>query len=367
VRLPWRRGSTIEVRSRGRDNNFNLIRLLAAALVLVSHSWPLTATLGEPLEGVAGFSLGHFGVDIFFVVSGFLVTGSLLARPTLMDFARSRALRIFPALVASAWATAFVVGPLVSALPLGRYLAHPDAWRYALQNSVTWPLGVCWWLPGVFLQNPGGPAVNGALWSLPWELTMYVLLFMLGLWLLRERGPRSTTELKFVVCVVAIATALGHGLNEAFGLTHRFELVQGLRLTALFFTAGALCLFRGRIPLSMGLLGSAIAALVLALVTGRGWHGLYPLALAYLVVWLALVPAGLIRLYNRLGDYSYGFYLWQFPIQQWIVLRNPDASPLELMLTAAPVTLVLAVLSWHFVEAPSLALKRRIAVAAAAA
>ena len=79
-RLPWRRGSTVGVRAQGRDNNFNLVRFCAAFLVLVSHSWPLTATPAEPLERLAGFSLGHLGVDVFFVVSGFLVTGSLLAR-----------------------------------------------------------------------------------------------------------------------------------------------------------------------------------------------------------------------------------------------------------------------------------------------
>jgi peptidoglycan/LPS O-acetylase OafA/YrhL len=359
VRLPWRRGSTIDVRARGRDNNFNLVRFVAAALVLVSHSWPLTATPGEPLERIAGFSLGHLGVDVFFVVSGFLVTGSLLARASLADFARARALRIIPALALSAFGTALVIGPLVTELPVGRYLASLDTWLYALQNSVTWPMGVRWWLPGVFYQNPGGPAVNGALWSLPWELTMYVLLGMLGLWLLRERDERSADRARWVVLVVAIVAMVGHGVNEALSLWHRFEVVQGLRLVALFFGAGALQLLRGYVPLALGPLAGAIVALGLGLVFGGGWLLLYPLALSYLVVWLALVPAGPVRLYNKLGDYSYGFYLWQFPIQQWVVLGSREVTPLELMLIAAPITLVLAALSWHFVEAPALALKRR--------
>lgn len=359
MHLHWRRGSTIEVRARGRDNNFNLVRFLAAALVLVSHSWPLTATPGEPLERIAGFSLGHLGVDVFFVVSGFLVTGSLLARATLADFARARALRIFPALALSAFGTAFVIGPLVTDLPAARYLAHPDTWLFALQNSLTWPMGVRWWLPGVFYDNPGGPAVNGALWSLPWELTMYVLLGMLGLWLLRERGPERVARARTVVMVVAIAAMIGHGVNEAFAFSHRFEVVQGLRLVALFFGAGSLQLLRGRVPLALGPLAGSIVALVLGLLLGGGWLLLYPLALAYLVVWLALVPAGPIRLYNRVGDYSYGFYLWQFPIQQWVVLGSREVRPLELMLIAGPITLVLAAISWHLVEGPALALKAR--------
>jgi peptidoglycan/LPS O-acetylase OafA/YrhL len=195
---------------------------------------------------------------------------------------------------------------------------------------------------------------------------MYVLLFMLGLWLLRERGAKATTHLRIVVLAVAVTAALAHGVNEAFSLTHRFELVQGFRLTALFFTAGSLQLLRGRIPLSLGFLVGSIAALGVALVFGRGWHALYPLALAYLVTWLALVPAGPIRLYNRLGDFSYGFYLWQFPIQQWIVQRDPGSSPLGLMLAAAPITLGLAALSWYLVESPALRLKQRVVAPEAA-
>jgi peptidoglycan/LPS O-acetylase OafA/YrhL len=347
------------VRAQGRDNNFNLVRLCAAVLVLVSHSWPLTGTLGEPLEGLAGFSLGHLGVDIFFVVSGFLVTGSLLARQSLGDFARARALRIFPALAVSAFGTAFLIGPLVTELPLGRYLTNPDTWRYALQNSVTWPFGVCWWLPGAFLQNPGGPAVNGALWSLPWELTMYVLLGLLGFVLLRERDQPAVERTRIVVIVVAAAATFGHGLNEALDLSHRFEVVQGLRLTALFFCAGTLQVLRTRVPLAPGPLGLSILGVLAALLLHGGWQVLYAPALTYLVVWLALVPAGPLRLYNRIGDYSYGFYLWQFPIQQWVVLRDPMIGPAALMALAGPMTLVLAALSWSFVEAPALRWKDR--------
>ncbi len=351
--------ATLDSNARGRDNNFNLVRFLAASLVLVSHSWPLTATPGEPLERFAGFSLGHLGVDVFFVVSGFLVTGSLVARDTLTDFARARALRIFPALIASAIGTTFVLGPLVTTLPLTRYLAAWDTWRFALQNSVTWPLGVRWWLPGVYLGNPGGPTVNGALWSLPWELTMYVLLAFLGSTFLRARGPANVARLRLVVLAGAATAALGHGVNEAFALSSRFEVVQGLRLTALFFTAGALQLMRERVSLRAPLFAGAVVALGVALRFGGAWHALYPLALGYVVLWLALVPAGRVRLYNRIGDYSYGFYLWQFPIQQAVMLRRPEASPLELMAMAAPVSLVLAALSWHLVEFPALALKRR--------
>ena len=346
---------TLGERATGRDNNFNLVRLCAAALVLVSHSWPLTGTKGEPLERFAGFSLGHLGVDIFFVVSGFLVMGSLLARP-LGAFLRARALRIFPALAANSFGTAFVIGPLMTALPAAHYFASAGPWRYALQNAITWPMGVRWWLPGVFLENPGGPAVNGALWSLPWELTMYVMLALLGAALLRGLSRRLLATAMFAI---AILGTVGHGLNEAFAFSSRFEIVQGFRLVALFFTAGALQFVHDRVRLATVFLAPATASLLAALALGGAWLALYPAALTYLVLWLALVPGGVLRLYNRLGDYSYGFYLWQFPLQQSFVHVHRDLTQPQLLALSAPATLVLAVLSWHLVESQALKLKPR--------
>jgi peptidoglycan/LPS O-acetylase OafA/YrhL len=162
-----------------------------------------------------------------------------------------------------------------------------------------------------------------------------------------------------MVCAIAGIAIAAHGANEAFALTSRFELVQGFRLVALFFGAGALQCLAARVPLRGPLALLALAALVAAMAWGGAWHALYAPALSYLVVWAALVPGGLLRLYNRLGDYSYGFYLWQFPLQQWIVLRRPETTQPELILLSAPAALAVAALSWHFVESPALAWKER--------
>ena len=355
--------TTVGARARARDNKVNLIRLIAAGFVLVSHSWPLSGTPGEPFERFAGFSLGHLGVDVFFIVSGFLVTGSLLGRGSLPSFLRARSLRIFPALVVNAFGTALLIGPLVTALPLSQYLAAWDTWRFALQNSTTWPWGVRWTLPGAYAGLPGGNAVNGALWSLPWELTMYAMLTVAGALGLRAAagtGRRAPGPmLRMILVGLAVVATLGHGLNEAFDFTRQFEIVQGLRLVALFFTASVLYLVRDRVPLSPWLFVTSAAALFASLAAKGLASALYPAALAYTVVWLALVPGGVLRLYNRLGDCSYGFYLWQYPIQQWIMLRRPGTTQPELLFLSLPAALALAVLSWHFVESPALALKDR--------
>jgi peptidoglycan/LPS O-acetylase OafA/YrhL len=176
----------------------------------------------------------------------------------------------------------------------------------------------------------------------------------------RSRGLGLST----LVPLVALTATAGHAANEALGLTQKFELVQGLRLTALFFTAGSLQLMRDRMPLrgDWALLASGLLPGVLFL---KGASlGLYPLLLAYTVLWFALVPGGVLVHYRRLGDYSYGLYLWQFPVQQCLVRAMPTLSPGALMAWSFPITLVFAMLSWRFLEAPALARKPAVEVKA---
>jgi peptidoglycan/LPS O-acetylase OafA/YrhL len=88
----------LEAFVKGRDNNFNVLRMVAAFSILIFHSFSLPY---QEAQKVFGFHIGDiddFFVHIFFVTSGFLVTASLLHRQSLADFLWARALRIFPAL-----------------------------------------------------------------------------------------------------------------------------------------------------------------------------------------------------------------------------------------------------------------------------
>ncbi len=343
----------------GRDNNFNLIRFLAATLVLYSHSFPLSGTPGEPLERVAGFSLGHLGVDVFFVISGFLVTGSLLSKSRLRSFLRARALRIYPALTANAVGCAFLIGPLMTRLGRGAYFGGIEPWRYAAQNATAWPWGVQYTLPGVFERLPVHAVVNGSLWSLPWELTMYAMLSVLGAIAFMRPALLDRRRLTWALVAIAACATLGYAVNETFELSHAFAVVQGLRLTALFFVGAAAYVFRERVPLALPPVLVACVLLALGSVFGRGLMVLYVLTLPYVVFYLAYVPGGLVRRYNALGDYSYGYYLWAFPVQQCVMTFRPGSSQLALSAIAGILTLVLAIASWHLLESPMLALKDR--------
>ena len=136
----------------GRDNNFNLIRILAALAVLLTHSFPLALgdAAQEPLRASLGMSLGMIAVDVFFITSGFLISASLMRQPSLLSFLWARVLRIFPGLLVMLLFSVFVLGAALSTLPLAEYLASSQTHAY-LAQCATLVLGVSYTLPGVFL------------------------------------------------------------------------------------------------------------------------------------------------------------------------------------------------------------------------
>ncbi len=357
---------TIAERLSGRDNNFNLIRFLAATLVLLDHAVALAGT-GEPRLLVLGplslnlaeVPLGRIAVDVFFVVSGFLVTRSVLTRPTVMEFAVARVLRLLPALLAVSFLIAFVLGPLVSERSFAEYFSDVKAWLYApltgllVSHSET--------LPGVFETGREQGVVNSPLWTLRYEAICYAILAALGLAgaLLHRRVVYSLAGLLAAYLLVTFATDL-RGQVAAIDSLSRFGLS--------FFLGGALFVFSDRIRLH---LLWAIALAGIAAVTSQTAIAefTFRLALSYGVIWTALVPGGPIRGFNRLGDYSYGLYILCWPIQQTIVTLIPAIAAPALFAISFPITLGFAALSWHLVEHPALKCKdgtsrRALAVAA---
>ena len=81
---------------------------------------------------------------------------------------------------------------------------------------------------------------------------------------------------------------------------------------------------------------------------------------ALLGLWVAYVPDGAVRAYNGLGDYSYGLYIWHYPVEQVMRTQFESVSAWQLFLISLPVVLPLVICSWHFVERPCLMRVRSI-------
>jgi peptidoglycan/LPS O-acetylase OafA/YrhL len=333
----------------GRDNNLNLIRMVAATAVLVSHAWPIALGPGtpEPLHALTGYTLGALAVFAFFTISGFLIAASYDRSRTYRQFLLARTLRLFPALVVSLFLVAFVMGPLVTTLPLGTYLTDPGLYTFMVRNTAL--IIPQYTLPGVFETNPY-PTVEGSIWTLVHEVACYIGIFLLGIaGLLRRRQVMATLFLAYLAGWVAVPL-LDIGLHPR---------VNALRELSLPFALGtALYLWRDRIILSPVIALALIGAAALARETVLQGPATVT-ALGYTLFWLAYVPGGAVRRYNLIGDYSYGIYIYAFPIQGLMVWLLGPMTPVENILWSLPPTLVISVLSWHLVEKPALSLVRR--------
>ena len=342
-----------------RDNNFNLLRFLAAAAVIVTHSFVLAGAYElRPLYRLTGYwDEGEMGVNIFFVISGYLVTQSFIQRRDLWAFLEARFLRIFPALFVLLLLTVFIIGPLATSLPLVAYFFDWDTYRYFFQNLTL--VEIEQRLPGVFLTNPVKRVVNNSLWTLPWEIRCYIGLAMLGTLFILPR-PKA---LKLAVMVALVAFFFWPLLSWFDGI----KTMAPIRLAAYFALGMFFYLMRDRLPLGPAGMFVLSVAMLLSFLT----HELVQVAvagifLAYLVLWVALDRHLCWRAFNRVGDYSYGLYIYAYPIQQTIVAYNTDISPWHLFFLSFALTLPCAILSWHFLERRALDLKGKVDISSLA-
>ena len=335
-----------------RDNNLNLIRLIAAVVVFFSHCFHVTGNGHlEPLEYFSSLSMGYIAVGVFFFASGMLITKSWLATDNLIAFSIARVSRIYPALWLSLVLCIFVVGLSFTNLESGEFLTHGQVWKYAIINGTL--ISARFELPGVFRENLTSN-VNGPLWTLPFEIQCYCLVAVLGLLnLLRSRKTIVVLFLTFFSTSVAIRL----GLIEA----PQPRLQSTIILTTLFLAGSVVYRFRDRIVLQMRLTLVFLALPILAAFIGGGLFRIsLDLAIPYLTLFFAYVPSGGIRNFNRLGDYSYGIYIFGWPIQQVLVAFWPDIHWFVLFLIAMPLVLGLAIFSWNFVESAALKFSRKV-------
>ena len=346
--------------AHSHTNAFDFLRVAAALLVLFSHSFPLFG-LPEPAP-VAGQTFGSLAVAIFFALSGYLVTQSWYSDPHMGRFAVRRALRIFPGLCVVTVLTVFLLGPAVTRLPLVDYFQADAPWRGLFFGT----LGMGGFsLPGVFEQNPLPGGVNGSLWTIKYELLMYVSLALTGA-MVRRIG--------WAWLVVVLLGGAGWLALSATGQTDvplpgawRFGVdVYANRvayLSVYFFMGVGLYVNRQRVPL----LWPVVACGVLVLPFIANVH------LAMVALWLFLPYAVIVfafrapHFFSRLRgyDYSYGIYIYAFPVQQVCVSvgkrHGYGWGPVTLASLLA--TLLLAILSWYLVEKPALKWKDRLRTA----
>jgi peptidoglycan/LPS O-acetylase OafA/YrhL len=328
-----------------RDNNLNFIRFFAASTVLFSHSFALSKLEEPPL-------LSSLAVNTFIFISGFFVTKSWLTTQDLFLFIKKRFLRIYPGLICALFFGVFIIGPLVTYVPLNEYFKDPLTIKH-IANIFLYPFAYT--LPGVFENNPYPDVVNGSLWFIPVLVFLYASLSILGLFRLIHRKPYvvSITVLLFVLFFLYDMANL-KSRNLSIFTMPVYELLH----SALYFYIGTACyLYRDKIVLKRNL---AFFALAIFFISFKLPHGLVIIlfTLPYLILYFAFLNISALKIFKQKTDLSYGIYIYAFPTQQTLIhYFRTELNIVTFIIVSFMLTLILAYLSWRLIEEPFLKLK----------
>lgn len=337
--------------NESRDNNFDFLRAFAALLVLWSHSHDL---LSQP-ESIRfwGMSPSTIGLTIFFVISGYLVSKSAINQPTAFLFFKRRTLRIWPGLAVNIIVLCLIVGPAFTSLSFAEYFQKPKTWMYLLGLFV---FTISWKLPGVWQTNPNN-SPNGSLWTIPHEAALYGVT-----WLGKKIGLFKNA---WLLLVVSLCSGIWVDLRlDYFEAKDPHLFLLSARWFVHFFTLYFLAAFFGLIwDKKKIVIFLASGSLLLECVLSKPghWHFYTFVFAASAILFVGKMPGG--RIFHRItrgADYSYGLYLWAFPIQQALIGWDFQAlrAPIPLFLASFAITMPFAILSWHLVEKPALKMIR---------
>lgn len=334
---------------RGMGPGFDALRVFLSLGVLAWHS--IVLAKGKAYYPLIGSSIHPLIVALlpaFFALSGFLVTGSALRTGSIRTFLAFRALRLVPALTVEVALSALILGAVFTTLPLGAYFTSLAVWTY-FGNIVSL---IQFTLPGVFESNPYPAVVNGSLWTLRPEFYCYAIITILMLTQLIYH--RKLFSIFMLLGTVALA-----GLNVFAGVGAPERVVPWHVLVFYFFVGIAMYHWRQRIPYSPALFAACCLVTYFTITLPASTYFVaWPLG--YMVLFIGATKIPPIPLLHR-GDYSYGIYLFAFPVQQALVYSLPAMrEPMALFIGASVITIAFSALSWHWIEKPSLKLKKFI-------
>ncbi len=363
-------GSALD-EQKGFGQGFDFLRILLAAGIIGWHTASLSGHVDAARASVFWFS-EYMLVPMFFALSGFLVAGSSMRLST-RNFLLNRAARILPALVVDIIFAALLIGPLVTKLPLQQYFTDATFFSYFF-NAVGW---MHYALPGVFENNPS-PEVNGALWTVPFELACYVIL--MGLMISGAiRRPKLVALLTYTVLIAGIPLRVmaSHLVRDDASflevLAMDLFLFRSSLLWPSFLIGIVLYQMRYYVPFARPIpIGLACVALLVSvfgdagvLLSNPAVHAIILPLLGYLTVAIGLSPMPRLPGFGT-GDYSYGLYLYHAPFLQLLIHYFPETWTGErwwtLFFTGFPLSLAAAVTSWHLFEHPVLKLRNSFVI-----
>lgn len=336
------------------NNNYNFLRLFAAFCIVLSHSFDLLNKSNiEPLNYLTNgkIQFSFIGLCIFFSCSGFLIAKSANTSASIKSYLFKRVLRIQPLLIVWCLLAVFVVGSLFTTLSTSDYFNNIYTWRYF--KTIMPLFGVQFELPQVFVNNPIDAGVNGSLWTLIVEERLYVLMAFLFLF----KKNRSTF---FIVAVAILDVVYILNLVCYKGQKIPYLDTSPTYYALCFLNAGLLYFLKINFSkkISWLLIGSLFVSAA----------SIYFTTFYFLqVMFIPVVVTGLAQLkcvcnkMGKYGDYTYGVYIFSYPIQQILIALKCTQNSYILFCYTILIILPIAFVSWHFFEKKLMTLKNKVA------
>lgn len=344
-------------------NNFDFIRFLAALSVIVTHSYTLSGSSDNDLLGTLTrglYSFSSLGVDVFFIISGYLIARSIEQSPSLLSYLWKRTLRIFPALIVVVLLCVFILGPLVTNADPKSYFSNRHTYAFLSAISLYY---IPDFLPGVFAGNPYPNAVNGSLWTLAYEFSLYIFLAIFFV----KKG--RIAKLLFILLIFGFFILRGYAvLSSRTFYIDEYHLPNTvinfyylLNYTVLFGFGAILYFLKDTIPLNGKFFIIGVSVLFISTFKIQIAGVISYIVLPYAVIYLAFLKSKLNK-FGKYGDFSYGMYIYAFPVQQTIMYfsGHQKVSTVLLAVLSTLCTLPLAFFSWKFIESKALSLKVKI-------
>ncbi|WP_454696909.1 acyltransferase family protein [Achromobacter aegrifaciens] len=330
-----------------RNNSFDIVRFAAAAAVLVSHHAPLSGR-PEPFIPFMHDTLGGVAVSVFFVMSGYLMAQSLHRDTNLIRFTVARGLRVLPLFVIALIFTSGIM--LIAFRNYDHFAAHIG---YVKTNFMMFFTGgVQYGVPGILEGRPN-TSLNGSLWTLPYEIWMYLTVYVLFI----LDGKYIKYGLAALLIMFAWAYRTPPGSDATIILGVHFDTYFLGKLGFAFFSGTLIGMYQNRLK------HFSFLAIISALVLGA-LHIFSVLDFSYLRIFLlAIVVIAICNMrtfsfFGRFGDPSYGIYVFAFPIQQLMILWVPGFY--RSMLVSFLATTLLAYITWHLLEKPAMTKRKQV-------
>lgn len=334
-------------------NNFDLLRILFAWFVIVSHSYVLNGDgATDPLFEMTQqtFLFSFIGVKGFFIISGYLIFKSMVVSTSIFEYLVKRVLRIFPALAVVLLVTLVAVY-FIYPNNMPPFFSNKEVYAYFLGNIILFKPH--FFISGIFAALPSS-AINGSLWTIEYEFFFYLFILLFFYFRSNKKILKA-----LLVIVVALFLMVRLAFYDWTVQTHFFIPLEPLFDLGPYFLIGSLlsCFNFDTMP-AKNALAAVLSLVLVASVYFKIGHTVVYFTLPFLVIYVGKQTSKLASwVHTTMGDPSYGIYLYAFPLQQLIIYWYRP-STLVLFVASTIGAFIFGYLSWIFIEKNALALKQ---------